>query len=164
MLGRRLFVSFIVLTPLSDRVASGLRDGHAEHGRDKGCTLMRTTSPSTLPSKSPFVFRAIRTRPQIYSAICKARLSTLGAWPAAARNLYKSHSELFQLNAFETRQLESVRRHGYALAPSFFPSSSSTAYLQKLRPFFEVSRLMSSAATRFKQASGPICRACPTTK
>lgn len=83
---------------------------------------MRTTSPSTLPSKSPFVLRAIRTRPQIYSAICKARLYySRRVAAAAARNLYKTHSELFQLNAFETRQLESLRRHGYALAPSFFP-------------------------------------------
>lgn len=84
---------------------------------------METTLTSiALPSKSPFLLRAVRTKPGIYSALCKARLYYSRRVAAAtARSLYKTHRELFQMNAFEMRQVESLRQHGYGLAASFFP-------------------------------------------
>jgi Phytanoyl-CoA dioxygenase (PhyH) len=83
---------------------------------------MIALSPSGLPPKSPFLLRAIRTKPEIYSALCKARLYySRRVAGATARTLYKTHSELFRMSAFEKRQVESLQQHGYALAASFFP-------------------------------------------
>lgn len=103
---------------------------------------MSPASPSTLPSQSPFVLRAIRMRPQIYSAVCKARLCySRRVAAAAAHSLYKRHRELFQLNPFETRQLESLRRHGYALAPSFFPNELIDRIFSKASALFRDLRI-----------------------
>jgi hypothetical protein len=74
------------------------------------------------PSKSPLLVRAVRTKPRIYSALCKARIYySRRVAAAAARGLYRAHSELFQASAFEKRQVESLREHGYGLAVRFFP-------------------------------------------
>ncbi len=69
-----------------------------------------------------FLVRAVRSRPHIYSALCKARLRysrTIAG--AAARGLYRANAELFAMNEFEEHQVESLRSHGYALAGRFFP-------------------------------------------
>ncbi|MGA8366776.1 MAG: phytanoyl-CoA dioxygenase family protein [Candidatus Acidiferrales bacterium] len=64
----------------------------------------------------------IRTRPYLYSAVCKARMlysrRIAGAKP---RSVFQRNRRLLGMNEFETAQVESLRTHGYALAPGFFP-------------------------------------------
>lgn len=79
-------------------------------------------TPITRSTKSPFLVRAVRTRPHIYSALCRARLYySRRVAGAKARGLFGEHRALFAMNSFEEQQVESLRNHGYALAPGFFP-------------------------------------------
>lgn len=79
-------------------------------------------SPSPWPRPSVFV-RTIRKRPALYSAICKSRLFySRHVAGARARREYRDHRSLFRMNDFESRQVVSLRKLGYALAPSFFPA------------------------------------------
>jgi hypothetical protein len=74
------------------------------------------------PTKSPFLVRAVRTRPHIYSALCRARLYySRRVAGAKARGVYHAHRTLFAMTSFEEQQVEFLRSHGYALAPGFFP-------------------------------------------
>ena len=89
------------------------------------------------PMKSPLLVRAIRTRPHIYSALCRARLFYSRRIAGAnARSVYESHRSLFAMNAFEEQQVQSLRNHGYALAPGFFPEELT-------------GRIFARASTRF---------------
>ena len=72
--------------------------------------------------RSPLLVRTVRTQPYLYSAICKARLlysRRIAGGPMRA--IFQKNGSLFHMNAFESRQAESLRSVGYALAPSFFP-------------------------------------------
>jgi Phytanoyl-CoA dioxygenase (PhyH) len=84
---------------------------------------LNPASPST-SAKSPFLLRSIRTKPRIYSAICKARLYySRRIAGAAGRTVFNSQRELFAMSAFEKRQVQTLQNHGYALTPDFFPTS-----------------------------------------
>jgi Phytanoyl-CoA dioxygenase (PhyH) len=73
-------------------------------------------------ARSPFFVRAIRTQPHLYSAICKARLLySRRIAGTQMRGVFLRNQQLFAMNAFEAQQVESLREHGYALLPEFFP-------------------------------------------
>jgi hypothetical protein len=70
--------------------------------------------------RSPFLLRAVRRKPHVYSAICKARLFySRHIAGAEARDLYQRNHHLFKMNEFECTQVECMRAHGYALVPKF---------------------------------------------
>jgi len=86
--------------------------------------LMRSASPQPdSRDQSPFFLRAVRTRPRVYSALCKARLYySRHVVGASARALFHANRELFKMSSFEAQQAEFLRHQGYSLVPSFFPS------------------------------------------
>jgi hypothetical protein len=100
-------------------------------------TLTHGQSPveKRLPSRStrpPIFVRAVRQRPALYSAVCKSRLFySRHIAGAHARREYREHLPLFRMNDFESRQVESLRTLGYALAPSYFaPDAVGRIYAQ----------------------------------
>jgi Phytanoyl-CoA dioxygenase (PhyH) len=71
--------------------------------------------------RSPFLVRAIRKRPALYSAVCKTRLFySRRIAGAKARREYRSNLARFRMNDFEAHQVASLRQLGYALAPRHF--------------------------------------------
>lgn len=73
-------------------------------------------------ARSPFLVRALRARPALYSSICKSRLFySRRIAGAAARQKYLSNLSLFRTNEFESQQLTSLQKLGYALTPPCFP-------------------------------------------
>ena len=73
-------------------------------------------------ARSPFLVRAVRTQPHLYSAICKARmLYSRRIAGAGMRRLFKQNRHLFRMNEIEVRQVDSLRESGYALISEFFP-------------------------------------------
>lgn len=75
--------------------------------------------------RPPFYIRRVRTQPHVYSAICKARLFySRRIAGARARRAYRSNSSLLRLGAFETEQVNSLRRDGFALAAEFVPKDA----------------------------------------
>jgi hypothetical protein len=81
-------------------------------------TIETQSSPA---AKSPFLLRTIRTRPHLYSAICKARLYySRHVAGAAGRGLFASRPGLFAMSAFEEQHVQTLQSHGYALAPELF--------------------------------------------
>jgi Phytanoyl-CoA dioxygenase (PhyH) len=74
-------------------------------------------------ARPPYLLRAVRSQPLLYSAICKARLLySRRVAGAKMRALLQQHRELFAMNAFEREQVVALRQKGYALAPEFFPA------------------------------------------
>lgn len=77
--------------------------------------------PSNEIQRSPFLLRTIRTRPLLYSAICKARLLySRRIASAMMRELFLRNRNLFSMNALETQQVTLLHSRGYALVPDFF--------------------------------------------
>lgn len=78
-----------------------------------------------LPSRSPILVRTIRKRPGLYSAICKSRLFySRHIAGAQERREYRDHLPIFRMNNFESQQVESLDKLGYALAPAYFESEA----------------------------------------
>lgn len=76
----------------------------------------------TIPARSPFLLRTIRMRPQLYSAICRARLFySRRIAGAESRRAFLQNRTLFSPTPFEVQQVHSLRTQGYALIPAFFP-------------------------------------------
>jgi hypothetical protein len=72
--------------------------------------------------RSPFLVRAVRTRPHLYSAVCKARIFYSRRIAAAQmRRLFKRNRSLFTMSELEAQQVKSLRESGYALISEFFP-------------------------------------------
>jgi Phytanoyl-CoA dioxygenase (PhyH) len=77
--------------------------------------------PSSHSRSSTIFLRAIRKRPALYSAICKSRLFySRHIAGAHARHEYRDNLPFFRMQDFESRQVQSLRQLGYALAPSYF--------------------------------------------
>jgi hypothetical protein len=71
--------------------------------------------------RSPLLVRTIRTQPYLYSAVCKTRMFYSRRIAGAhTREVFRRHHRLFAMNAFESRQVASLRTQGCALAPDFF--------------------------------------------
>lgn len=70
----------------------------------------------------PFIARAIRSRPALYSAVCRSRIFYSRRIAGSQdRRAFRARFPLFQMNDFESQQVESLRRCGYSLAPEYFP-------------------------------------------
>jgi hypothetical protein len=60
-------------------------------------------------------------QPHIYSAICRARLLySRHIAGAKEQSAFRHNRELLRMNDFEAGQVQSLRRHGYALATQYF--------------------------------------------
>lgn len=82
--------------------------------------------------RPPLLVRTIRTQPHLYSAICKARmLYSRRVAGAETRALFHRHRDLFEMNDFETRQVQSLRTLGYTLAPDFFPAELTSRLFER---------------------------------
>lgn len=72
-------------------------------------------------ARPPFLLRAVRQEPHLYSAICRARLLySRRVVGANMRELFHRHESLLVMNDFEREQVRSLREKGYALIPEFF--------------------------------------------
>src|SRR5271163_2247862 len=72
-------------------------------------------------ARPPFLLRAVRREPHLYSAICKARLLySRRVVGANMRELFRRHETLLEMNDFEREQVSALRAKGYALIPDFF--------------------------------------------
>ena len=72
-------------------------------------------------ARPPFLLRALRREPHLYSAICKARLIySRRVVGAKMRELFRRHESLLKMDDFEQEQVRSLREDGYALIPEFF--------------------------------------------
>src|SRR5271156_5828564 len=72
--------------------------------------------------RPPFLLRAVRREPHLYSAICKARLLySRRVAGAHMRELFRSNQSLFAMSEFERTQVLLLRERGYALISDFFP-------------------------------------------
>jgi hypothetical protein len=72
-------------------------------------------------ARPPFLLRAVRREPHLYSAICRARLLySRRVAGASARELFRRHEALLMMNEFEREQVCSLREWGYALIADFF--------------------------------------------
>jgi hypothetical protein len=72
-------------------------------------------------ARPPFLLRAVRREPHLYSAICRARLLySRRVAGASARELFRRHEALLMMNEFEREQVRSLREWGYALIADFF--------------------------------------------
>ena len=74
-------------------------------------------------ARSPLWLRALRKQPNLYSAICRARLfySRRIASVAARRSL-RRNGALLAPSLLERSNIESLRTHGYSLLPEYFPA------------------------------------------
>ena len=96
----------------------------------------------TTTIRTPFLLRSIRTQPYVYSAICKARLFySRRVAGAAARALFLQNEPLFRTNHFEKEQIASLRRNGFALAPSFFSRELTDQLFRKADAAFRALRI-----------------------
>lgn len=84
---------------------------------------MKEQAASSRVHRPPFLVRTVRTQPHLYSAICRARmLYSRRVAGARTRSLYTQRRELFTMSEAEQREVECLRRHGYALLQAFFPA------------------------------------------
>ncbi len=92
--------------------------------------------------RSPFLIRTLRSQPHLYSAVCKARLFySRRIAGAQARDLFRQRAPLFVMNEYEEQQVECLRRHGYALAPDFFPRTLTDTIYAKADALFRAVQL-----------------------
>jgi hypothetical protein len=85
----------------------------------------------------PFLLRAVRREPHLYSAICKARLLySRRMAKAGMRELFRQHEALLAMNDFEQEQVRVLREEGYALIPDFFSRTMMDRIFRKADGMF----------------------------
>jgi hypothetical protein len=68
--------------------------------------------------------RTLRKQPNLYGAICRARLFySRRIAGAAARRSFRRNPALLAPNLLERSNVESLRTHGYSLLPEYFPAN-----------------------------------------
>src|SRR5690242_2296673 len=73
--------------------------------------------------RSPLWLRALRKQPNLYGAICRARLFySRRLAGAAARRSFQRNRALLVPKVLEVSNIESLRTHGYSLLPEYFPT------------------------------------------
>lgn len=98
--------------------------------------------PGVKARRPPFLIRSLRAHPHLYSAVCKARLLYSRRIAGAhARELFRQNAPLFAMNEYERQQVECLRRHGYALAPDFFPRALTDTIFAKADGLFRALQL-----------------------
>jgi len=81
---------------------------------------MKKTSQAN-SARPPFLLRAARSKPHLYSAICEARLFySQRVAGAGMRELFRSNQSRFAMSEFERTQVRLLQERGYALIPEFF--------------------------------------------
>jgi len=96
-------------------------DATKEDSRGPNLTRERQRAPKT--RQPPFLVRILRMQPAIYSAICRTRLFYSRRLAGAKeRSVFRRNRDILRMNDFEARQVESLRRYGYALASRYFPA------------------------------------------
>lgn len=104
--------------------------------------LPSAVRPGANVRRSPFLIRTLRAQPHLYSAVCKARLFySRRIAGAQARDLFRQKAPLFVMNEYEEQQVECLRRHGYALAPDFFPRTLTDTIYAKADALFRALQL-----------------------
>ncbi len=92
-------------------------------------------SPST--RRPPFLVRSLRRQPNIYSAICRARLFySRRVAGSKERSAFQRNRDMLKMNDFEKGHAESLRRYGYALASQYFPIELIDHLYQKADAMF----------------------------
>lgn len=93
-------------------------------------------------ARSPLWLRALRKRPGLYGAICRARLfySRRIAGAAARRSLLRNCG-LFLPSVFEWSTIDSLRTHGYSLLPAYFPAELIDRIYSKADALFRELRI-----------------------
>jgi hypothetical protein len=82
--------------------------------------------------KSPFLVRAIRSQPYVYSAICRVRLGYSRHIAARAeRDLYKRAKSLFTMNVIEAQCYDELREQGFTILHEYFSSALMDSILEK---------------------------------
>ena len=156
-LGKRLFVSLIVLKPLAAAQANGTYREALMH-------MIRRHNGSA--PRSPFLVRTVRTQPYLYSAICKARLfysrRIAGAEMRACFSISKHN--LFAMNDFESRQVEALRRAWLRTDSGFLFHGIRVRrlYARADRNVPQLFKLISSGPTPSRPERAGVSKACPT--
>lgn len=87
-------------------------------------TIGSASSANAAAPRSPLLLRAMRSRPYVYSAVCKGRLFySRRIAGAVARRQYLRNSALFRMSGFEAQQVDALRKSGYALMPGYFSTA-----------------------------------------
>jgi len=82
----------------------------------------RETQEKPAMRRPPLLLSRLRMQPNIYSAICRARLLySRRVAGSKERSAFRQHRDFLRLNDFETRQVESLQHWGYSLSPRYFP-------------------------------------------
>jgi hypothetical protein len=88
-------------------------------------------------ARPPWLVRALRMQPHLYSAICRARLFySRHVAGAEARSTFRRNRFLFRMNDFEAQQVESLRSNGYALAPNYLSKPLADTICSKADAMF----------------------------
>lgn len=89
----------------------------------RGPNLAREAQHSSKINRPPFLVRSLRMQPAIYSAICRTRLLySRRVAGSKERSAFRRNRDILRMNDFETCQVESLRRYGYALTSRYFPA------------------------------------------
>jgi Phytanoyl-CoA dioxygenase (PhyH) len=108
-----------------------------ERPLDTSLPVTRDPSVAHSARRSPFLVRTIRSWPRLYSAICRGRLFySRQVAGADARAAFTQHRNLFAMDEFEARHVNSLQRHGYALAPEYFPADLIGSILSRADGLF----------------------------
>jgi len=93
--------------------------------------------PGALSMRTPFLLRTLRSHPHLYSAICKARLHySRRIAVTASRRQFRDNRRLFTMSEFESKQVNCLRTHGFALVPNFFPHELADRIYAKASSMF----------------------------
>ncbi|HTU33400.1 MAG TPA: phytanoyl-CoA dioxygenase family protein [Candidatus Acidoferrum sp.] len=96
---------------------------NTNQGQIEGSSHIPETHRSASIRRPPLLVRGLRKQPNIYSAICRARLFySRHVAGSRERSAFHRNRDILQMNDFERAQVESLRRHGYALASGHFAS------------------------------------------
>jgi len=92
---------------------------------------------NNIPLRPNTILRTIRSQPNIYSGICKARLF-VSRYIGSAREmaLYRRQKHLFAMSEFETRHFIDLRNQGFTVLHNFFDKELMDAIYEKADHLF----------------------------
>jgi Phytanoyl-CoA dioxygenase (PhyH) len=117
----------------TQQVSKPIKIEERVRGSDRG----RDKRPSSSVRRPPFLVRSLRKQASIYSAVCRARLFySRRVAGSKERSVFQRNRDISQMDDFERAQVESLRRHGYALASQFFLSEVIDRVYEKADTMF----------------------------
>jgi hypothetical protein len=103
----------------------------------RGSNRVRDAQQPPKVRRPPLLVRSLRMQPSIYSAICRARLFySRRVAGSKERSSFRRNRDILRMSDFETRQVESLRRYGYALASRYFPAELTDRIYEKADAMF----------------------------